>query len=106
MVGQDPAKRGADIQASVNIPPVIFTWYEQVQDPPTCQADPSGNGGGCPGPGSQYGQSTGTRRWKAILLYQFVDGEIHCMKHVEILPETITEVQANAQLNPESRTGS
>jgi hypothetical protein len=35
--------------------------------------------------------------------YEVVDGEIHCIEHVEILPEPITEVQANAQLSPESR---
>ena len=34
VIGQDPEKRGADIQASVTIPPVIFTWYEQIQDRP------------------------------------------------------------------------
>ncbi|MGZ6347757.1 MAG: hypothetical protein ACXWNC_09365 [Anaerolineales bacterium] len=102
VVGQDPAKRGADIQASVNIPPVVLTWYEQVQDPPTCEADPSGNGDGCPGPGSQYGND-----WEPWMegnpAYQFVDGEIHCVKHTEILPENITSLQASAQLNPESQ---
>ncbi len=36
--------------------------------------------------------------------YQVVDGKIHCEKHVEVLPEKITSVQANAQLNPESQS--
>ena len=102
VVGQDPEKRGADIQASVTIPPVIFTWYEQIQDPPTCESSNSGNGGGCPGPGSRY-----DNHWDPSMegnpAYEVVDGEIHCIEHVEILPEPITEVQANAQLSPESR---
>lgn len=102
VVGQDPEKRGADIQASVSIPPVIFTWYEPVQDPPTCKSVSSGNGGGCPGPGSRYDNN-----WDPSTednpAYEVVDGEIHCIEHVEILPEPITEVQANAQLSPESR---
>ena len=102
VVGQDPEKRGADIQPSVSIPPVIFTWYEQVQDPPTCESVSSGNGGGCPGPGSRYDNN-----WDQSMednpAYEVVDGEIHCIEHVEILPEPITEVQANAQLSPESR---
>jgi hypothetical protein len=102
VVGQDPEKRGADIQASASIPPVIFTWYEQVQDPPTCESTSSGNGEGCPGPGSRYDNN-----WDPSMednpAYEVVDGEIHCIEHVEILPEPITEVQANAQLSPESR---
>ena len=103
VVGQDPSKRGADIQASVNIPPVVLTWYEQVQDPPTCSTTQSGNGGGCPGPGSRYGN-----HWEPSMegnpAYQVVDGKIRCVKHVEVLPEKITSVQANAQLNPESQS--
>ncbi|MDI6694257.1 MAG: hypothetical protein QME21_04365 [Anaerolineales bacterium] len=102
VVGQDPEKRGADIQASASIPPVIFTWYEQVQDPPTCESASSGDGEGCPGPGSRYDND-----WDPSMegnpAYEVVDGEIHCIEHVEILPEPITEVQANAQLSPESR---
>ena len=103
VVGQDPAKRGADIQASVSIPPVVLTWYEQVQDPPTCSSASAGNGGGCPGPGSKYGN-----HWEPAMegnpAYQVVDGKIRCVKHVEVLPEKITSVQASAQLNPESQS--
>lgn len=102
VVGQDPEKRGADIQAQASIPPVIFTWYEHIQDPPTCESTSSGNGGGCPGPGSRYDNN-----WDPSMEnnpgYEVVDGEIHCIEHVEVLPEAITEVQANAQLSPESR---
>ncbi len=35
--------------------------------------------------------------------WEVVDGDIHCIEHVEIVPEPIHTVQANAQLNPESR---
>ena len=102
VVGQDPEKRGADIHVSVTIPPVIFTWYEQIQDPPTCKPANSGNGSGCPGPASRY-----DNHWDPSMednsAYKVVDGEIHCIEHVEVLPEAITEVQANAQLNAESR---
>jgi hypothetical protein len=111
VVGQDPAKRGADIQASVSIPPVVFTWYEPVQDPPTCQFDSSGNGHGCAGPGNRYtsviGQGGSHVSWSSSMennsSWNVVDGPIHCNKHVEVLPEAITSIQANAQLNPESR---
>lgn len=102
VVGQDADRRGADIQAQASIPPVILTWYEQVQDPPTCEPTPTGNGGGCPGPGSRYDND-----WQPWMEnhpgYEVVEGEMHCIQHVEVLPEAITAVQANAQLSPESR---
>ena len=102
VVGQDPDRRGADIQVSVTIPPVIFTWYRQVQDPPTCEYTADGDGEGCPGPASQYDND-----WVYTMennrYYEVVEGEIHCIERVEILPEPITNIQANAQLSPESR---
>jgi hypothetical protein len=102
VIGQDPDKRGADIQASVTIPPVILTWYEEVQDPPTCETDNNGDGSGCPGPRSRY-----DNHWDPSMEdnpnYKVVKGDIHCIEHVEIVPEPITFIQANAQLNPESR---
>jgi hypothetical protein len=102
VIGQDPERRGADILASVAIPPVIFTWYQQIQDPPTCMPNVSGTGGGCPSPASRYAND-----WDAVMednpFWDVVAGEIHCIMHVEIVPEPIDSVQANAQLNPESR---
>jgi len=102
VVGQDPNKRGADIQITVNIPPVVFTWYETIQDPPVCASAGSGGGHGCPGPGSRYSGS-----WSPAMennpVWQVVDGAIHCKKHVDLLPEAITAVKATAQLNPQSQ---
>ena len=111
VVGQDPAKRGADIRSLVTIPPVVFTWYEQIQDPPTCRYDSNGNGSGCAGPGNRYAKvidGGGNRiSWGSYMegnsSWRVVDGAIHCIRHVEILPEDITAMQASAQLNPESR---
>jgi hypothetical protein len=111
VVGQDPAKRGADIQAAVTIPPVVFTWYEQIQDPPTCRYDGSGNGHGCSGPGNRYAgvfdESSSRISWSASMegdpSWKVVDGQIKCIQHVEVLPEVIRSVQAKAELNPESR---
>ena len=103
VVGQDPAKRGADIQTSVSIPPVVLTWYEQVQDPPTCSTASAGNGSGCPGPARRY-----ANHWEPTMegnpTYRVVEGEIRCVRHVESLQEKITSIQANAQLKPESQS--
>ena len=111
VIGQDPAKRGADIQASVSIPPVIFTWYEQVQDPPTCKYDGTGEGKGCPSPGNQYKRVTdadgnsiswSTNMEKSVY-WKSVDGDTRCIKHEETLPERITQLQSNAQLSANSQ---
>ena len=111
VVGQDPARRGADIQASVSIPPVVFTWYETVQDKPSCRYDSSGNGAGCAGPGDRYKSVTDENgqsiNWDSSMennsSWQEVAGAVRCIKHVEVLPETITSIQATAELNAESR---
>jgi len=111
VIGQDPQRRGADIQAAVSIPPVVFTWYEPVQDPPVCRNDGSGGGNGCPGPASRYsgvfdagGASIG---WSSSLennpAWKVVDGSIHCKKHVDLLRDAVTALQATAALSPQSR---
>ncbi len=110
VVGQDPAKRGADIQAFVSIPPVVFTWYEQVQDPPTCEFNRLWRGGGLPRPRDDYDdvidQGGNSIDWSPDMednpSWEEIDGEIHCIQHVEILPEAITVVQAKAELNAQS----
>jgi hypothetical protein len=102
VVGQDPARRGADIRLAVSIPPVVLTWYEEHQDQPTCAVEPSREGGGCPGPADRYGNA-----WDPSMegnpAYRVEGGEVHCIRHVEILPERIIDLRASAQLNPDSR---
>lgn len=102
VVGQDSARRGADIQASASIPPVILTWYEQIEDPPTCETDPEGDGSGCPGPADGYG-NTWLPSMEGNPYYRVVDGEVHCIQHVETMPERIVDFRVSAQLNADSR---
>jgi hypothetical protein len=111
VVGQDPERRGADIQLTASIPPVIFTWYEQIEEPPECHYSPTGSGRGCPGPPGRYGrvQDAGGNRipWSSDMVdnpsWIVVEGEILCIPHVEIVPELVSFVQASAVLNPASR---
>ncbi len=111
VVGQDPAQRGADVEAHAVVPPVIFTWYEEKQVPASCQYNSSGTGGGCPGPGDQYDEVTNTEgvhvSWSSSMAgnssWQTSGVKIECIQHVEVLPEPITGVRANASLDPESR---
>ncbi|MDD5369143.1 MAG: hypothetical protein PHQ40_08660 [Anaerolineaceae bacterium] len=102
VVGQDPGKRGADIEGEATVPPVILTWYEEIHDPLTCDAIPDGKGGGCPGPGSRYSGGWSSDK-ENNPNWQVGGGEVHCNKHVETLPEPITSVKASADLSPASR---
>ncbi|MFZ6029551.1 MAG: hypothetical protein ACOYYS_17700 [Chloroflexota bacterium] len=111
VVGQDKDKRGVDIQITVSNPPVIFTWYEAVEEGGTCAYTPAGDGGGCPGPAEAYDSVTdaggnetswsssmaGNRFWSAG------EGQVECIQHVETLPDPIVQLTAYAQLSPASK---
>jgi hypothetical protein len=81
-VGQDPEKRGADVSASVSIPPVIYTWFE-----PIFEMEESCHGGnnGIP------------RTCHEVKVFK------GCRAHRETLEERITNSRATAKLSGSSR---
>jgi hypothetical protein len=82
VVGQDPDKRGADIQASVSIPPVIYTWFEPIiETERVCQTEADGVTVTC----------RNEQKFKG------------CRTHRESLPEQITSSRATASLSQASR---
>jgi hypothetical protein len=95
VVGQDPEKRGADIQGSVSIPPVIYTWYEPIYKEVEV----------CHGVGA--GEIADCRQSSASLVNDGKSGRervlAECRPHVEYLPDPVISVQANAILNPASK---
>lgn len=110
VVGQDPEKRGVDVELSVAIPPVIFTWYE-AQVTRTCEYVSSGNGGGCPGPGSRYddviGPDGGHTRWSASMETDpnwDSDSDTECIEHIEVFPDYLDYASLRISLSSESRS--
>jgi hypothetical protein len=115
VVGQDPARRGADLVWRVEIPPVIYTWFEAVVvgTQKVCAYDPAGESGGCPAPGSQYDEVTGSATgWHAFMAvgaeasyWKAIDGQpkISCVKHVDMYTDRIQWLKASASLEPQSR---
>ncbi len=96
VVGQDPQKRGADVEISVRIPPVIYTWYEPVyQNVQVCRDLRDGEPADC----RQTGTSL-TEDGKADHQRILVD----CKHHVEYLPDPVVDVQAGARLDPASKS--
>ncbi len=82
VVGQDPEKRGADVQASVSIPPVIYTWHEPIfETEQSCRGGTNGVPLTC----------RDVRVFKG------------CRAHRETLPEQITSSRATATLSDASR---
>ena len=91
VVGQDPEKRGADIRATANIPPVVYTYYtikpifeEQCEE--TCKPAAPGVKPVC------------SESCEEVLV------RFECEQHIEIYPERITSVLADASLSAASQT--
>ncbi len=96
VLGQDPtSQRGADIEALVAVPPVIFTWYEPIyEELSVCRFVQSGEVASC---------STGD---DASVLDGVIDLELvfkECKIHVERLKDSILSFQATATLDPASQ---
>jgi hypothetical protein len=109
VVGQDPEKRGADVELRVTIPPIIFTWYE-ARTTHICEYASGGNGGGCTGPGSRYDRVTDADGsdigWGASMENNSnwdASSETECIQHVEVFPDYLDYASLSINLSPESR---
>jgi len=109
VIGQDPEKRGADVELRVTIPPVIFTWYE-ARTTNICEYTSDGNGDGCPGPGSEYDQvidmNGNETDWSYFMennLNWEASIETECIQHVEIFPDYLNYASLKINLSSESR---
>jgi len=111
VIGQDPAKRGADIQWRIEIDPTIHTWYEEIvhYDQRVCYSVPEGTGSGCPGPASRYDNIQGADRWFEWMEndsnWQSEGGQprVECVKHVDVYVEQLNWVRPQANLSQASR---
>ena len=96
VVGQDTKeRRGADVQASITVPPVIFTWYEPIyEEQHVCRGAGSGETPDCrtgSGSAGNDGVSDTERVFK------------ECRQHVEHLPDAVVSLQATATLSADSK---
>jgi hypothetical protein len=95
VVGQDPEKRGADVQATVTIPPVIFVWYEPIyKEEEFCRS-------------ANAGETPSCKTNSASVMNDGVeDSELvfkECLRHVENLPDAVATLQATATLDGASK---
>ena len=95
VVGQDPEKRGADVQAMVTIPPVIFVWHEPIyEEEDFCRA-------------ANAGEIPNCKTSDASAVNDGVDDTRQvfkeCLRHVELLPDAVATLQATATLDGASK---
>ena len=96
VVGQDTQdRRGADVQISITVPPVIFTWYEPIyEDHDVCRDPRTGETANCK-------QSASSMSDDGVSDTESVFKE--CRQHIEHLPDPIATVQAIASLSADSK---
>lgn len=105
VVGQDPQRRGVDIQARVAIPPIIYHYFEAIRrEELLCvQGYPSPYNSGCPGPASEYSNA-----WSASMAgsdrYHVVDHIWYdCLEHTHVYTDYLAESRITLSLTEESR---
>lgn len=107
VVGQDPQRRGVDIQAQVLVPLVIYHYFEPVRhDELLCLSGPANPANaGCPGPASQYANGAS---WTPAAIgnsqyYEQVHIYFDCIEHTRTYADTIRTVTIKLSLTEESR---
>ncbi len=101
VVGQDPEKRGADVQLAVTIPPAIHEYYIPIpvwEELEECQV-PDGGYTGTLNCKTDSSLPAYNGYWERSL--QLVRFE--CEHHVDVYPEPATSVSATATLTEASR---
>lgn len=92
VVGQDEdARRGADVEALVTIPPVVLTWYEPIYvQVEVCREAGYGEILDCStGSGSNWLDGV----WDTVTVFK------ECRVHVERLPDKVVSLRASAALD-------
>ena len=107
VVGQDPQRRGVDIQAQVLVPEITYHYFEAVRhEELQCLSGPVNSANhGCPGPASRYANGALWNR-SAIYnnkYYEQVHVFYECIEHTLSYPDTISAVTINLSLTEESR---
>ena len=76
VIGQDPERRGVDVQVNVLIPPVVYHYFETVPHTElVCVSNAIGNGAGCPDHPSNPRWDTEINIW------------YECVEHTQVFPD-------------------
>jgi hypothetical protein len=91
VVGQDPERRGVDVEVHITIPPVVYHTFERRRHDDLICSAVSGGGNGCPDhPHSPY-FTTHVRTW------------YECVEHTRIYPDNLASARVSINLTQDSR---
>ncbi len=107
VVGQDPQRRGVDIQAQVLVPLITYHYFESVRhEELLCLSGPANSGNhGCPGPASNYANGASWTRsaiWNNKN-YEQVHIYFECIEHTRTYTDYVRAATINLSLTEESR---
>jgi hypothetical protein len=107
VIGQDPLRRGVDIQTQVLVPLITYHYFEAVRhEELLCLSGPANSSNhGCPGPASKYANGIS---WTPTLIYnnkyfEQVHVYFECIGHTRTYTDNISAVTINLSLTEESR---
>ena len=107
VVGQDPQRRGVDIQAQAQIPLITYHYFEVVRhEELLCLSGPANSANhSCPGPASKYSNGAS---WMPSAIYnnQYYE-QVHvyfeCIEHTLTYADYVSAVTVSLSLTEESR---
>ena len=93
VIGQDPERRGVDVQVNALIPPITYYYYERIaHHDQVCVEDETGLGTGCPDYPDDPNWKTITNTW------------YECVEHTQVYPDFLDSAQVSVNLTQASRT--
>jgi hypothetical protein len=107
VVGQDPQRRGVDVQAQVLVPLITYHYFEAVRhEEYICMSGPANPANaGCPGPASRYTNGAAWT-WQAIgnqKNYEQVHVYFECLEHTRVYTDHVAAVTISLSLTEASR---
>jgi len=92
VIGQDPERRGVDLQVKVLIPPVAYHYFEVIRHQNlVCAQDPAGQGAGC-------ADHPNDPDWKTV-----VHSWYECREHTQVYPDPLASARVSISLTQASR---
>jgi len=92
VIGQDPERRGVDVQVNVLIPPVVYHFFEVIRhDDLVCAWDSTGRGSGCPDHPRDSRWTTEINTW------------YECREHTQVFPDYLASARVSVNLTQTSR---
>ena len=92
VVGQDPERRGVDVQVSVRVPPVVYHFFVKVKhEEKSCAHATNAPGEGCPG-------HQGDTHYRTVL-----DVWYECVEHTQSYADHLASAQVSISLTQASR---